>query len=128
MQTLGRFGRLKQTLLTGEKKQTHIENKDISPCVNPQDIPSEPSENNSYVLEWLKICLIEGHIEPSQPSVGRLCGWPVRPFAVTSLYNDFTCWRIRNGASFQEVSDSTKFYSLVDRILPREGQKYFFLH
>lgn len=47
------------------------------------------------ILDWISVCLKEGHIQPSQPSVGRLEGWPMRPYFKNSLYVDFECWCLK---------------------------------
>lgn len=44
------------------------------------------------VINWFEIALDEGHIEPSQPSAGRIVGWPVRTFNIRSLLTDFQVW------------------------------------
>lgn len=81
--TLGRFGRPKPTLIHSESEKNSQE-KMLS--LNQQEGSIYPSETSvdsdqiTLVLDWLLVCLMEVHIEPSQPQVGRLCGWPQRPF------------------------------------------------
>jgi len=48
--------------------------------------------NSKVILEWLQIVVVEGHIEPSQPSIGRIVGWPKRTFSCNALFIDFTLW------------------------------------
>jgi hypothetical protein len=131
VQTLGRFGRLRQTLLDNEM------NKDMQPLLSianhshnkSKKHPSEASESNIKIqlaFEWLNCCLTEEHIEPSQPKIGKICGWPLRPFLRESLYADFKCWCIQRGVSLHEMPTSCQFYFLTDRIFQLEGEKYLF--
>lgn len=127
--TLGRFGRPKLTLVYSESKKNSQE-KILSLNQQVESIyPSETSEDTdkiSLVLDWLLICLMEGHIEPSQPQVGRLCGWPQRPFFCESLYIDFECWCIKKDLLPRERASGRVFYSIVDQIFTRCGSKYSF--
>ena len=133
-QTLGRFGRLRQTLLDKAKNEDIQHHSiDISVSYNTKGFarPSEsskPDKREHLVLEWLKICLNEGHIQPSQPKVGRLCGWPLRSFFCESLYIDFECWCIKNGCLSREIPSGKIFYGLTDSIFVRDGEKYHFPH
>lgn len=93
------------------------------------DAPSEASElkeKGRLVLEWLRVCLEEGHIEPSQPTVGRLCSWPLREFFFNSLYIDFKCWCIKKGLLVPDIPSSIVFYSYTDHLFTRMNDKYFF--
>lgn len=127
--TLGRFGRPKSTLVYSESEKNSQE-KMLS--LNQQEggiYPSETSVDSdqiTLVLDWLLVCLMEGHIEPSQPQVGRLCGWPGRPFFCESLYIDFECWCIKKDLLPRERASGKVFYSIVDKIFTRRGEKYDF--
>lgn len=130
-QILGRFGRLCQTLSEEKNKtiaqasQKKITLQDNQKSVDNPSGTSEDFEQMTLVFAWLSICLSEGHIEPSQPSVGRIIGWPVRPFFKSSLYVDFECWCSKNQTG--RVIDMRKlFYSLTDKIFVVEGDKYHF--
>ncbi len=123
-QVLGRFGRLRQSLINEKNK------KDCQPSILVKSSQRETSvyssEKLSLVYEWLMICLTEGHIEPSQPKVGRICGWPQRPFFCESLYIDFECWCIKRDILPREIAGGNLFYSVTDRMFQREGDKYHF--
>ena len=127
--TLGRFGRPKSTLVYSESEKNSQE-KMLS--LNQQEGSIYPSETSvdsdqiTLVLDWLLVCLMEGHIEPSQPRVGRLCGWPLRSFACESLYVDFECWCIKRGLLPYEQASGKIFYSMVDRIFMRHEERYDF--
>lgn len=132
IQSLGRFGRLQQTLLD----KTKNENLEQSPTdtaifcnskdnINPSE-SSEPDKKERLVFEWLKVCLEEGHIEPSQPTVGRVCGWPLRPFFCDSLFIDFECWCSKKGINSKERPGCETFHSITNSIFLRELDKYHF--
>lgn len=131
IQILGRFGRLFQTLKEGKNKkeinvfqhEATIKEQGVVP------IPSETSEcfeQMSQVLVWLTICLSEGHIEPSQPCVGKIVGWPLRPFFKNSLYVDFEIWCFTRNLSKREVLKREPFYHFLDKIFISDGEKYRF--
>lgn len=130
-QMLGRFGRLRKTLSEEKNKiKTPISQETLAFKNNEEEAAapsatSEDFEQMTLVFAWLSICLSEGHIEPSQPSVGRIIGWPVRPFFKSSLYVDFECWCSKNRT--RRVMDMRKlFYSLTDKIFICDGDKYHF--
>lgn len=130
-QILGRFGRLRKTLSEEKNKiktpifQQTLEFKNNEEEVTAPSGTSEDFEQMTLVFAWLSICLSEGHIEPSQPLVGRIIGWPVRPFFKSSLYVDFECWRSKNRTG--RVIDMRKlFYSLTDKIFICAEDKYHF--
>lgn len=131
-QILGRFGRLRKTLSEEKNKvkipdsQGNIAFKSNQGVVATPSETSEDFEQISLVIAWLAICLSEGHIEPSQPCIGRIVGWPLRPFFKNSLYVDFELWCFKKNLPRKEVSRRELFYSLVDRILISEGDKYHF--
>lgn len=127
--TLGRFGRPKPTLVYSEREKKN-QKKMIFPFhqagrVNPSETSGD-TDKVLLVIDWLLICLMEGHIEPSQPQVGRLCGWPQRPFFCESLYIDFECWCIKKDLLPKERASGKIFYSIVDEIFTRCGTKYSF--
>lgn len=67
----------------------------------------------SLVIEWLSICLDEGHIQPSQSSVGKLEGWPIRPYFKNSLYIDFECWCLKANVPTYLISSRELFYQVL---------------
>lgn len=70
----------------------------------------------SLVIEWLSICLGEGHIQPSQSSVGKLEGWPIRPNFKNSLYVDFECWCLKANIPTYLISSRELFYQVANVI------------
>lgn len=63
------------------------------------------------VIKWFEIALDEGHIEPSQPSAGRIVGWPVRSFNFRSLLTDFQVWCMKR--NLEEVDrERDKIYKM----------------
>lgn len=106
--------------------------KDI---VLPQKIEIEPKQ---YILpstipplpklvnQWLEICLQEGHIQPSQPKVGKLEGWPIRAYFKNSLFIDFWCWCVSKGVSSFLIPSEMAFYQGTDAIFDVIEKKYQF--
>ncbi len=148
---LGRFGRLKQTLLENRKiKKNNISlnnegtthkksipttivdknnNIFISQIIKDEKQPSEPSENKrkrQLILDWLLICLEEGHIEPSQPCTGRILGWPKRAFLKNSLYTDFKCRCLDQKIPEWKIPSNKHFYSITDKIFTSKNDSYLF--
>jgi hypothetical protein len=70
----------------------------------------------SLVIEWLSICLNEGHIQPSQSSLGTLEGWPIRPYFKNSLYVDFECWCLKANVPAYLISSRELFYQVANLI------------
>lgn len=68
----------------------------------------------SLVIEWFSICLEEGHIQPSQSSVGKLEGWPIRPYFKNSLYVDFECWCLKANVPTYLISSRELFYQVTN--------------
>jgi hypothetical protein len=68
------------------------------------------------ILDWISVCLREGHIQPSQPSVGRLEGWPMRPYFKNSLYVDFECWCLKAKIPTYLIPSRDLFYQGTDAI------------
>lgn len=131
-QILGRFGRLRRTLSEAKNIiQTPTPQETVGFKTNQEVIatPSETSEDFeqiSSILAWLAICLSEGHIEPSQPCVGRIVGWPQRLIFKNSLYVDFECWGLKKSLSYKEIANRKTFYSITDSIFISDGDKYHF--
>ncbi len=129
-QTLGRFGRLRQTLSEEKNKINAPASQGTLAFKSNQEMVATPSETSedfdkiSTILTWLSISLTEGHIEPSQPCVGRIVGWPQRPIFKNSLYVDFECWGVKKDVPSNAIAKRKLFYSLTDRIFISEGDKY----
>lgn len=66
------------------------------------------------VLDWISICLNQGHIQPSQPCVGKLEGWPLRPYFKNSLYVDFECWCLKAKVPTYLIPSKELFYQGTD--------------
>jgi len=88
--------------------------------------PQEQKNQVYIVFDWLQIALDEGHIEPSQPCVGRLLGWPQRRFCIKSLWIDFLSWCRKKELDQNQIANSDLFYLVLDRIFLREGDRYDF--
>ena len=117
---------LKHMAVEVEEAQASLISKEL--CNIPQN-PHFPREQQKQVLvifDWLQIALKEGHMEPSQPDVGRILGWPQRSFAASSLRADFVLWCRRKGLKQLCVADSQLFFSLLDRVFYRQGSRYEF--
>lgn len=78
------------------------------------------------VFRWLTFVIEEGHIEPSQPSVGQRLGWPQRLVAIKSLWIDFCCWCSKQKVPSLEMPDEWEFYELLDHLFIRHRDKYEF--
>ena len=84
----------------------------------PLAITKEPLKLQlpQLVIDWFTISLNEGHIQPSQPDVGRLEGWPMRPYFKNSLYVDFECWCLKSGIQTYLIPSKELFYQATDTI------------
>ena len=84
----------------------------------PLAINKEPTELQlpQLVIDWFSISLNEGYIQPSQPGVGRLEGWPMRPYFKNSLYVDFECWCLKSGIHTYLIPSKELFYQATDTI------------
>lgn len=99
----------------------HAINEDRSTSISKSLVVS----GNKLCLEWLRIVMDEGHIEPSQPLIGRSVGWPERKVSIKSLWIDFCCW-FRKQQTDLEMPEELLFYELLDRLFIRCGDKYEF--
>ena len=81
-------------------------------------ISKEPAKLQlpQLVIDWISICLSEGHIQPSQSIVGRLEGWPTRSYFKNSLYVDFECWCLRARIPSYLIPSKELFYQGADAI------------
>jgi hypothetical protein len=121
--------------LSTKLKSPVVENQRTKKPFIPSDlrsipqVPQFPREQNSQVLcvfEWLQIVVEEGHIEPSQPCVGRILGWPLRSFHINSLRVDFLVWCRKKEVPQFHIADSQLFFSLLDEVFDRKGERYEF--
>lgn len=81
----------------------------------------------SLVINWLSICLGEGHMQPNQLCVGRLEGWPIRSYFKSSLYVDFDCWCLKAGIPPYLIPSKRLFYQGTDAIFDTvDGNRYQF--
>jgi hypothetical protein len=83
-------------------------------------------DSKQLVFEWMRVVLTEGHIEASQPSVGRIVGWPSRSFSIHSVFVDFDLWCRQHGVSRWSVPGESLFCAVLDEVLCREGDRYAF--
>jgi hypothetical protein len=95
-----------------------IDEKLVSLPLASQNIQDKEvkSQLPPLVIDWLSICLGEGHMQPSQPSVGRLEGWPIRSYFKNSLYVDFDCWCLKAGIPPYLIPSKTLFYQGTNAI------------
>lgn len=115
---------------------TRISNIDDTPppvrsdACDISDTKHEESEKKNRngklqrILEWFDIALSEGHIEPSQPVIGREVGWPVRPFNFRSLWVDYCLWNSKRDVEVDELSERRIFRCLVSLIFDRQEDEY----
>ncbi len=78
----------------------------------------------SAIWEWLSIVAKEGHIEPSQPCVGRVIGWPSRPISVRSLWVEFVCWCRRNNVTLEQRPLEADFHQILVGLFARQEDHY----
>lgn len=79
----------------------------------------------SSCFQWLKIVMDEGHLEPSQPYVGKTLGWPERRISIKSLWIDFCSW-FQKQHRIDEIPEEYCFYELLDHLFIRHDDKYEF--
>lgn len=79
---------------------------------------------NKFAFQWLTCALDEGHLEPSQPSVGKATGWPKRMISSRSLWIDFCLWCCKHMIQPFERPEEWAFYELLNRIFVRHNDKY----
>lgn len=78
------------------------------------------------IFAWMGIIMEEGHIEASQPLVGKIVGWPCRAFSVNSLFIDFEFWCYKQGILEWQMPSKIQFYALPDQLFHRVGDTYQF--
>lgn len=119
--------RMRQRRLGGTSEV--IKEKSMSLPFAGQDAQKESVKLTlpSLVIDWLTICLGEGHMQPSQPNVGRLEGWPIRSYFKNSLYVDFECWCLKANVPPYLIPSKRLFYQGTDAIFDNvDGNRYQF--
>jgi len=102
------------------------------PChVNNDDklvssFDSQVLRGKKACIEWLKIVMEEGHLEPSQSWVGKAVGWPKRNMPIKSLWTDFCIWFRKQEITDEEMPEEYYFYELLDHLFIRQDDKYEF--
>lgn len=89
---------------------------------------SQYQQSNSLnsLFDWLNIMLNEGHMEPSQPSVGRFVGWPKRSLPCVSLWVDFKAWAKKMRLPWGDTPDELAFHEILSQIFIPAGDRYEF--
>lgn len=77
-------------------------------------------------LQWLQIGIDEGHLEPSQPWVGKMVGWPKRKIPIVSLWVEFCCWTRKEQVGAEEMPEEHFFYGLLNHLFIRHDDMYEF--
>lgn len=107
-----------------QEKPLIVSDLDIFPRI--PHFPREQKGQLVEIFEWLHIVLDEGHIEPSQPCIGRILGWPQSSRHQRTLWSDFTLWCRKRELKQIQIADSHLFFSIVDRIFERMNDRYAF--
>ena len=88
--------------------------KPVLPGPSPIEAPSVLVSD--LVWEWFQIALDEGHVEPSQPVVGLIVGWPMRSFTENSLLVDFRCLCMQKGFVETDRERDKGFQQILERV------------
>ena len=75
-------------------------------------------------FQWLAQVMEEGHLEPSQPLVGKIVGWPQRMISRRSIWIDFCSWCYKQKILSIDRPEEQAFYELLDRIFIPHQDKY----
>ena len=78
------------------------------------------------IVDWISQCLHEGHIEPSQPCVERLVGWPIRSFRKSSILTDFRIYCMKNGLPENDSVRDNSFTAILDAVFDAKENRYSF--
>ncbi len=98
----------------------------LNPEANPINFSYFSNENVALIFSWLQVVVEEGHIEPSQPCIGKILGWPHRKFARESLFVDFHLWCHKKGVEKWHIPTRREFFYLANEVFIREANKYAF--
>lgn len=114
------LGRLKQY----KQLETH-QNEERLPEIT---ISTKSEIFHPIILEWLQHALQEGHLEPSQPKLGCLLGWPNgHKILVESLCNEVECWAMKENYQDWEMPSQKEICLLADKVFSRDGWHYTIL-
>lgn len=118
--------RLKNMPVENYSKEKSLTVSDLKSIPRIPRFPYEQKGQLENIFDWLKIAIEEGHIEPSQPCVGKILGWPQFGCYKRSLWSDFILWCKKQGLQQIQIADSPLFYSVLDKIFERKGDHYDF--
>jgi hypothetical protein len=118
--------KLKRSYVEDEHPLKSLNINNLSYIPQFPQIPHYQNGQLSSVFDWLQIVLDEGHIEPSQPCIGRLLGWPTRSFSTRSLWIDFDLFCRKKEIPPAHIADSLLFFSLLSEIFNRIDERYEF--
>lgn len=99
---------------------------DIGEIPRIPHVPQAKEEDMNLLVDWMQVVIDEGHIEPSQPVIGRYLGWPIRSFHIRSLYVDFFVWCSQQGMEETNIPDQSICTSFFDKVFTRLGERYEF--
>lgn len=80
--------------------------------------------HDNPILSWLAIAIEEGHLEPSQPFIGRLIGWPQREIGIYSLWVEFISWCYKQHIPKKTIPDQSNMCRILDKVFIRKSNKY----
>jgi hypothetical protein len=118
--------KLKSSFVENSMQEKSLIVSDLDRFPRIPHFPREQKGQLMEIFEWLHIALNEGHIEPSQPCVGRILGWPQSSRHQRTLWSDFTLWCRKRELKQTQIADSHLFFSIVDRIFERVNDRYAF--
>ncbi len=118
--------KLRSAFVENTRTENHLTIKDLNSIPHVPQFPREQKGQLMHVFEWLQIAIREGHIEPSQPCVGRIFGWPELSKCRRTLWSDFILWCRKRELSPMQIADSHLFFSVLDRIFERRSDHYEF--
>jgi len=93
---------------------------------NPAMFLNIDKKKLTLVFDWLRIACSEGHVDPSQPSVGKIVGWPRRKFSKESIYVDLLAWCHKQNVDKRYTPNRELAFLIFDDIFVADGNKYAF--
>ncbi len=118
-----RLDYLDVTTFSFERHVGHVRHtEEVGKSENYQS--SQDFVENMVCFRWLTIAMEEGHLEPSQPTMGKTIGWPKKMVTMRSLWIDFYCWCRKHKISKDEMPEQWTFYEQLDRLFIRNNDKY----
>lgn len=118
--------KLKSSFVENSKQEEPLIVSDLDRFPQIPHFPREQKGQLVEIFDWLHIAIDEGHIEPSQPCVGRILGWPQSSRHQRTLWSDFTLWCRKRELKQTQIADSHLFFSTLDRIFERVNDRYVF--